>query len=471
MSIFPKAGVRVAALTALLALGACDTLSDVGSEMGSWFSTGGKKSNLRGERISLSATNEALKPDESLVGVAVTLPAPYVNPDWPQPGGYAANAMYHLAAPGRLRKIWDVDAGKGSDSDSRISASPVVAGGRVYVLDAEAHIYVFNAGNGRKVWDKRLAPKNGTDMPTLWGLLGTPNTIDPNSGMGGGVAYDDGKIFATSGFGVVICMDAGTGREIWRRDLGVPIVNAPVINGGRLFVSTDDNHFYALAEADGRPLWDHQGISESAGVLASTSAAVAGDFVIAPYTSGELFALRVQNGQVAWSDVLSPSGQVTALSELDAIAGRPVIDRGQVYAISHSGLMAAIGLNSGERLWSRDIAGTNTPWAAGEYVFVLTGDGQVLCLTRKEGKVRWLHQLPQYENEKYKERPIDWTGPVLVSDKLIVLSSDGHAQALSPYTGKLLGRIEIPGSTSVAPVVANGILYIYTDDAELVALR
>ena len=191
-------------------------------------------------------------------------------------------------------------------------------------------------------------------------------------------------------------------------------------------------------------------------MLATTSAAVAGEYVIAPYSSGEIYALRVQNGQVAWSDVLSHSGQVTALSELDAIAGRPVVDRGQVYAISHSGLMAAISLNSGERLWSRDIGGTSTPWAAGDYVYVLTGEGQVMCLTRKEGRVRWIHQLPQYENEELKARPIDWAGPVLVSDKLLVLSSDGFAEAISPYTGHLLGRVEIPGGTNIAPVVAGG---------------
>jgi len=54
---------------------------------------------------------------------------------------------------------------------------------------------------------------------------------------------------------------------------------------------------------------------------------------------------------------------------------------------------------------------------------------------------------------------------------LILLSSDGFAEAISPYNGQLLGRVEIPGGTSIAPVVANDTLYIYTNDAQLVALR
>ncbi len=60
---------------------------------------------------------------------------------------------------------------------------------------------------------------------------------------------------------------------------------------------------------------------------------------------------------------------------------------------------------------------------------------------------------------------------MLVSDRLIVISSNGYAEAISPYTGQLLGRVEIPGGTIIAPVVADGTLYIYTNDAELVALR
>lgn len=318
------------ALSAALLLSGCEQARD-------WLSdtfSSNHLSNLRGLRVSLIGTEEELQADASLAGTPVLLPAPFRNPDWPQPGGYSSHAMYHLEAPGPLRRVWSVGAGKGTDDDSMLTASPVVAAGRIYVLDAEAHIRVFRATDGRPVWDKRLAPKNGTDMPTLWGLLGKPNTIQPPKGMGGGVAFDDNKIFVSSGFGVLHALDAANGREIWRRDFGLPILNAPTVKDGRVYISTHDNHFYAVAENDGRVLWDRQAITEPASLLSSTSAAVAGEFVIAPFTSGELIAMRVQNGQPAWSDVLSRSGHVTQLSEIDAIAGRPVIDRDMVFAIS-----------------------------------------------------------------------------------------------------------------------------------------
>jgi outer membrane protein assembly factor BamB len=60
---------------------------------------------------------------------------------------------------------------------------------------------------------------------------------------------------------------------------------------------------------------------------------------------------------------------------------------------------------------------------------------------------------------------------VLVSDRLILVSSAGYAVSLSPYTGKLLGRVLIPGEAYIAPVVADDTLYLWTNDAQLVALR
>ncbi len=262
----------------------------------------------------------------------------------------------------------------------------------MFVLDAENHIFAFDARGGNPLWNQRLAPRGESSLVNdlSLGVLGQDHSIDPSKGFGGGIAYDDGKLFVTTGFGDVFALNPQNGRRIWKTNLDVPILNAPVASGGRVFVSSQDNHFYALAQLDGRKLWDHQGISESAGILESTSAAVAGEFVIAPYTSGELYALRIQNGRPAWNDMLTSSGGVTALSELDDIAGRPVVDRGLVYAVSHSGIMTAINLSTGDRNWSRDIKSIQTPWAAGDFVYVLNTDQQVLCLTRKEGRVKWM---------------------------------------------------------------------------------
>lgn len=460
-------------VAAAFTLSGCEAIDAVGDLTHTWFHST-KKSTIKGERISIMDLDDSLKPDPTLADVPVVLPAPYKNPEWPEPGGYASNAMYHLEANGPLAIAWQVEAGKGSDADSRLTAPPIVAGGRIFMLDADTHLYVFDARTGKPLWNEDVGPKTG--RKNFWskmsfGLMGKDTRIDPSKGFGGGVAFDNGRLFVTTGFGSVIALNPTNGKQIWKTDLDVPIVNAPVANGGRVFVSSQDNHFFAFAQIDGRQLWDHQGITENAGILESTSAAVAGEYVIAPYSSGELFALRVTNGKSAWSDMLTRSGTRTALSELDDIAGRPVVDRDMVFAISHSGTMVAINLNAGDRAWSRDIGGIQMPWVAGDFLYVLTTDDQLLCLERKDGKVKWLHQLPHWEDEERKEDPIEWAGPVLVSNRLVVVSSNGYAEAISPYTGNLIGRITIPAGAYIAPIVANDTLYLLTNDAQLVAMR
>src|SRR5262249_53121179 len=121
--------------------------------------------------------------------------------------------------------------------------------------------------------------------------------------------------------------------------------------------------------------------------------------------------------------------------------------------------------------WVRNVGGINTPWTAGDWVYVLTTDQQLLCLGRKDGKVKWIHQMPRWEDPEDKDDPIMWSGPVLVSDRLVLVSSNGHATSVSPYTGDELGSVDIPDGAYIAPIVANDTLYVLTNKAELIALR
>ena len=58
-----------------------------------------------------------------------------------------------------------------------------------------------------------------------------------------------------------------------------------------------------------------------------------------------------------------------------------------------------------------------------------------------------------------------------MSDRLVAVSSEGYAVSISPYTGEVLGQIDIPDKAFIAPIVADNMVYILTDDARLTALR
>jgi outer membrane protein assembly factor BamB len=193
--------------------------------------------------------------------------------------------------------------------------------------------------------------------------------------------------------------------------------------------------------------------------------------VIAAYTSGELLAFDVADGRSLWSESLAGGARGNAIATLTDIRGRPVIDRDFVVAIGNGGVMAAIDKERGGRVWDNGLGGTQMPWVAGDFIFVLTNDSEVVCLQRADGRIKWITALPQFEDAVEKEDRIYWSGPVLVSDRLLVTGSSGLAIALSPYDGSVIGKQDLPDSSHLPPVVANETIYILSDDARLIALK
>lgn len=418
-----------------------------------WFE-GKKQQPLPGERISVLSLDRQLEPDPDLAKIAMTLPPPAVNPDWPEAGGYPNHAMQHLSLPDRLTRVWRTSTGEGASRYTRVLSQPIVAKGRVYAMDGAVQVSAYDAATGDRLWQVDLKPDE-----------------ERGNSFGGGVAFWNDRLYASTGYAQVLALDPADGKVIWRSGVGAPVRSAPTVSDGRVFVVTVENELAVLAADDGRRLWTHNAIPETASLLGSASPAVEGEVVVAAYSSGEIYALTVETGRPLWSDNLASTRNVNAVSTLADIRGMPVIDRGRVFAASHSGRMAAIDLRSGERAWEQELGSTHTLWAAGDYVFGLSTDNELICLTQNEGKVRWVRQLPSYQDEKKKKDPIIWAGPVLGSDRLIVLSSDGMAVSVSPYTGEPLGREEMSAGGYFDPVIADNSLYVLTDDAKLSAYR
>jgi outer membrane protein assembly factor BamB len=436
---------------ALALLAGAVTLS--GCELPEWLGET-QAPPLPGERISILQLDKALEPDAAIADLDVRLPRPWRNPDWPQAAGFANHAMHHLEVGEELARAWKIDIGAGSGSESKLLSRPVVVGDRIVSMDAEAVVTAFATSDGKTIWQRELTPEDEDE-----GVIG------------GGVSIDNGVVYATTGYGFVHAMSLEDGKEIWMRRIGIPVRGAPTASGGRVFIITYDNQMHALSAANGRTLWSHAGIPEDAGLIGAPSPAVGGGLVVVPYSSGELFALRLENGRMVWGDQLIRARRLAPLSTISEIRGSPVIDRDMVLAIGFSGRIAAIDLRSGRRIWDRDIAGMETPWVAGDFIFLVTAQAEVVCLARKNGRIRWVAQLPRYEDEEEKLDPIHWSGPVLASDRLVLVSSEGYAVAVSPYSGRLLGRIELPEGALIPPVVADGSIYVLSDDGDLVAFR
>jgi len=342
--------------------------------------TGKKDEILPGTRESVLQNTSPL--DKGITKEAATdpiaIPAAVSNANWAQPGGVPSNAMHNLDLGMQLKKVFAVSAGTGSSGRDRLLSGPIVVGGRVYVLDAEANVRAFNAANGSRVWGRPLAPKGK----------------DPEGAFGGGLASDGNNVYAATAFGEVVALNAATGNEAWRQKLGSPMRAAPTVSDGKVFVVTVANEVLALDTADGKQAWKHQGTGEQASLMAVSSPAVADGVVVVPSTSGEIIALSAGAGLSTWDESLAASDPTTSLANLNDIAGRPVIDNGLVFGIAHAGRLGAFKLTDGSQVWSQEIAGSQTPWVAGDYVFVISNRATLAAVAKRNGAVRWSVTLP-----------------------------------------------------------------------------
>lgn len=403
-----------------------------------------KEKPLPGKRVPVALAESKAGLQVSSIDKPIVLPAARVNDSWTQPGGTPNNAPGHVALGGTVRQAWSADAGTGSSSYGRLTASPIIADGKIFTLDTNGRVSAFTL-SGASAWRASLTPPKEKD----------------SKGYGGGLAADGGRVYAATGFGYVYALESGSGKKIWERNVTAPVRSSPTVAGDRLFVVTSDGTALALSTADGRDLWTHQGLPEKAAILSNASPAIEGDFVVIPYPSGELVALRVADGQPAWTESLARTRLASSLGSMTD-AGRPVVDGGTVFAVGHSGRMVATALRSGERIWSLNVPGIQAPAVAGEYVYVVDTGGSLMGITRRDGKVLWTTKLPGTST---------WSGPTLAGNKLWLTSNKGQLIGVDASTGKPDSPMDVGAPVYIAPVVAGGKLFVLTDKARLIAFN
>lgn len=434
---------RRAVLLAPLALGGCGLFD--------WF--GETKKPLPGKREPILTPKNGLALEAN--PPKVTLPPPVRNAAWPQAGGNPAHLMGHLAAKPRLVEAWRAGIGEGGGYRQKIMAQPVVANGLVYTMDSEAVVSAFRLGNGERVWR--------TDSK--------PEDVD-STNVGGGLAFDQGTLYAVNGLGEVVAFNAATGKARWRNSFGAPTRSAPTVVEGRIYLVTIEDRLVVLAAQDGRRLWDHQATNPETQVLGQPAPAYHNGLVVAGFGSGEIACLRGDSGNLVWTDNLGGVAQGSELAQFSSIRGRPVISQGRVFAIGMGGLMLGMDLPTGRRLWERQVSGEDSPWVAGSWMFIVSAGQEMAAIDTKDGSVAWVAPLPRWQDPKEHSGEISWWGPVLVSDRLVVTGTTGQAIAVSPYTGAIIGRQSLSAPAApVEPVVADGTLLVVTDDGRLLAMR
>lgn len=435
---------RRAALTLPLLVGGCGL-------MDTWFGT--NKIPLPGTRENVLITHRGLDVDPA-TRKPVTVPAVATNTEWPQPGGSPTHSGGHFALSASLGRAWSESIGSGGGYREKITAQPVISGGRVFTMDSDGVVSAFDLTNGGRVWRQD-----------------TQGEDNRSTNIGGGISTDGKRVYAATGRGEAVALDAGTGAEIWRQTLAGSARAAPTVFEGHLLIPTLGNLMLSLSAEDGKRVWGYQAPTVDASMLGLPSPAAAEGLVVTGTGGGDLQALRANSGSLAWGDSLAAVRGNTSLIDLSTIRGMAVIQDQRVYAIGLGQLMLSLDLRSGRRLWEREVASGETPWLAGDWLFIVTTAAQVAAINRNDGSVSWITQLDSFQDMKKSTDPIAWMGPVLAGGRLIVAGTQGMAASLDPVSGAVIGQQQLSGPASVAPVVVGGTLYIITDDGTITAYR
>ena len=428
---------------------------------------GPKEVILQGERFPVRADLDASVPVEGQPAptapaaaenqsVAISL-GPQTGDDWTHRAGNARHLMPHAALSATPRLAWAAKIGAGSSRKNRISAAPVVADGRVFTIDASNDVTATSAG-GATLWTADLTA-----------------SFDKGGGQSsGGLAVAGARVFATTGYGELVALDAASGQVIWRQRVDSPISGAPATDGEAVYVSGRDGSAWAVDAATGKVIWQVIGTPGKTAYEGTAAPTIGDRAVIFPSAGGDLMAvLKIGGGTKVWQSSLAGKRLGRAYALTSDVTGDAVIAGKTLYAGSGAGRTVAMSASSGEQLWSAGEGALGPVAVAGGSIFLVNDEAKLVRLNAETGEVIWSVEMPYFTTEKVKKRKGIYAhyGPVLAGGRIMVVSSDGILRAFDPTNGALAYSTEIPGGAAAQPAVAGGTLYVVSGNGQLLAFR
>lgn len=412
---------------------------------------------LTGEREDVFASERALVIDPGAAAELAGLGEMVVNDEFGHPGVTSAHDGGHLAVDLPLKRLWSARI-TDTDTDVVTLAQPVVVNGKVFALGADAVLSVFDLETGEE--------------------LATLQVDDPDAGLfpgvAGGLAANGSVVAVHAGRRTLSVVDAVTHDLIWAIDHDQPLTGGPTLIANEGVIVTDiDGSSLVFRLADGIPAWQSAGLPADTVVLGSGSPAVRDGAVIIAGIGGEVSANAVNDGGLLWADSLATLAPRTPLEELGDILADPVHDEDAIYVVSQSGLLGAYDPLTGIQLWDQPLSSVQTPWVAGDSLFVLTTNSHIVALRKSDGAVRWHTDLPgSAELGRISATDVTrYVGPVVAAGQVHVISASGRMYSFNADTGAQVDAASVGGATNVAPVIVQNTLVVLSRNGQLQAYR
>ena len=386
----------------------------------------------------------------------ISLPGQSANAAWSQSPGTQAFRTTNAALRATPQRIWSTSIGAGDARKQRITADPVVAGGLIYTLDASATVSAVTP-QGQVAWSTNVIPATEKDIDAT----------------GGGIAYANGVLYVSSGFGRLTALDAKTGAQRWQKRLNATGSGAPLVSDGILYLLAGDETGWAVDVKDGRILWQIDGTPSVGNVLGAPAPVVTSDLAVFAFASGDIAATFRRGGIRRWNASVAGGRRGRSAARIVDVTGGPMVSGDSIYIGNHSGRTVSFDATTGERRWTAPEGAVDTVWPAGNSIFLISDRSQLVRLDAADGATVWAQDLPGFVKDRPGRRgPIfAHYGPIVAGSRVVVASNDGFLRFFNPVDGALVHQVEVPGGATTAPVVAGQTLYVVSTKGELHAFR
>ncbi len=316
-----------------------------------------------------------------------------------------------ITNPLLLDRNWKRDT-RASSNNASYRLRPLLIGDLVYSIDTTGVVVCVDAASGRRQWEFE------TGMAAITGPGGDEENLI--------VSSKDGEL---ASYRVI-----EDGLELrWKIKVNSEIRATPVYDDGQIFVRSVDGRLRSLAAADGAQQWQVSRRVPALSLTGNSQPLVDARSVYAGFDDGRLIAFDRSDGQIRWETPISqPSGR-TEVERLVDLDGNFMLRDGVIYVASFQGRLAAVQAVSGDLLWSRQFSSFQTIEVDDDALYLSDEGSDIWSIDRRTGSAFW-------KQDVLHARKI--TAPLLVGDKIVVADLDGYLHWLEKQDGKLVGRIQ-----------------------------
>jgi outer membrane assembly lipoprotein YfgL len=244
-----------------------------------------------------------------------------------------------------------------------------------------------------------------------------------------------------------------SGRVLWRQKLPAQAYTPPLVAGGRVFVVSADRSVTALDGASGRKLWTQPRPGDALVLKQSGVLLAVGDTLVVGQ-SGHLLGLNPSNGSVRWDATIATARGTNDVERLIDLVGRVSRVGNVVCARAFQSTVGCVDAARGQLQWSKKSNGSVGVDGDEKLVIGAEADGKLVAWNRVDGERAWSSELLMHR---------DLSAPLLVGKSVVVGDGTGLLHVLSRENASPLNRLATDGSAiSVSPVLAGKTIVVVT---------